>query len=604
MMAYLRWLRTHSIILALVFLYLSFPVVAQSSGGTRYALVIGNAAYGEMGTLKNPINDARDMAASLGRLGFSVDLLTDAELSTMENAVVKLSQRLSGNPDAIGLFYYAGHGLQADGVNYLIPVRTSIPEAAFLKSKALSAQSVLDLMQNASNKLNLVFLDACRDYPSSWSRGSTRGLAVVGNQPPGSVIVYATSAGSTAQDGNGRNGVFTGQLLKNIETEGLDLNTLLDRTALGVLSETNNRQNPAIYKQFFGTVVLKGSALASPVSVKSQPAPATPSFGAISVTPGSLSVTLATAGTVDLLGMTTQMSAGGTLPVNNVAPGSCPITVSYADGKTESQTITIESGKTSEVSFSYRPMPKPPAGMVFIQGGTFSMGSSDRDQKPAHQVTVSSFNMSAKEVTQAEYEAVMGINPSKFKGAPLPVEHVSWFDAINYCNARSVKEGLSPVYTWSGSILSYAKNGTIVTWNRDANGYRLPTEAEWEYAARGGKEGQGYIYAGSVSLDDIGWFKENSGKTTHPAGLKQPNELGLYDMSGNVWEWCWDWYGKYAAGNQTDPSGPSLEIGANSFRVRRGGSFLSTIDCAVTFRYPVAPWLSYTEMGFRVVRNP
>jgi len=231
---------------------------AASGDGPRFALVIGNSQYDSLGALKNPVNDATDMAAALTRLGFDVELLTDAELSDMESAVVRLKNRLSTSAAATGLFFYAGHGVQSNGINYLIPVHTNITDEAFLKSKALASQAVLDLMQDAGNRLNLIFLDACRDNPFAWSRGGSRGLSVVSVQPRGSIVVYATSAGSVALDGDGRNGVFTSELLKHIETRGIDLNTMLDLTAQGVLKATLSRQNPAIYKQYFQTTYLAG----------------------------------------------------------------------------------------------------------------------------------------------------------------------------------------------------------------------------------------------------------------------------------------------------------------------------------------------------------
>jgi formylglycine-generating enzyme required for sulfatase activity len=212
------------------------------------------------------------------------------------------------------------------------------------------------------------------------------------------------------------------------------------------------------------------------------------------------------------------------------------------------------------------PVTPMPANFVRIAGGLFTMGSpaSEVDRysnEVQHQVTISTpFYISKYEVTQKEWIEVMGSNPSYFKGDNQPVEQVSWYDAVAYCNARSVKEGLTPAYTVSG---------TNVTWNRNANGYRLPTEAEWEYAAKGGS-GAGYlIYAGSNSVDSVGWYWDNSGSKTHPVGTKAANGLGLYDMSGNVWEWCWDWFGSYSTSSQTDPLGAS----SGSYRVYRGGSW-------------------------------
>ena len=207
------------------------------------------------------------------------------------------------------------------------------------------------------------------------------------------------------------------------------------------------------------------------------------------------------------------------------------------------------------------------AEMVLMQGGEFTMGSADgkADEKP-HQVEVSPFYIDKYEVTQKEYSELTGQNPSRFQGDEKPVERVRWTDAAFYCNLRSQKEGLKPCYNTE-------------TWECDfsADGYRLPTEAEWEFAARGGNKSKGYTYSGSNVLGDVGWYRENvkigvdevldPDYGTHPVAMKSPNELGLYDMSGNVAEWCQDRYGRYSSDAQTDPTGPET----GTIRVYRGG---------------------------------
>jgi formylglycine-generating enzyme required for sulfatase activity len=231
-------------------------------------------------------------------------------------------------------------------------------------------------------------------------------------------------------------------------------------------------------------------------------------------------------------------------------------------------------------------------GFVRIQGGTFTMGSPASeagryDNEVQHQVTVGSFYMGKYEVTQKEYQALMGTNPSYFKGDNLPVEQVTWYDAVNYCNALSRKEGLTPAYTVSG---------TNVSWNRSANGYRLPTEAEWEYACRAGTTTP---YSSGSSVDGAGWYSSNSASTTQPVGTKQANAWSLYDMHGNVWEWCWDWYGAYPSDAQTDPMGAS----SGSPRVLRGGSW-SDIGRIVRSAYRLSYTPSYriSFLGVRLLR--
>ena len=247
---------------------LCFGLVAQSQSA-RFALVIGNGNYAELGHLANPANDATDMAAALKNLGFDTDLLVDADLDSMEGAVVRLGNKLGSISGSTGFFYYAGHGVQSGGINYLIPSDARIPSESFLRTKALAAQEVLDTMQNSKNGLNIVVLDACRDNPFSWSRSGTRGLTVIGTQPTGSIIVYATSAGSVAQDGTGRNGVFTQELLKNLANPDLEIKEVFNRTGADVQSVTDGKQVPVVYNQFYDKVYLsRGSGKTADLMVK------------------------------------------------------------------------------------------------------------------------------------------------------------------------------------------------------------------------------------------------------------------------------------------------------------------------------------------------
>jgi formylglycine-generating enzyme required for sulfatase activity len=232
--------------------------------------------------------------------------------------------------------------------------------------------------------------------------------------------------------------------------------------------------------------------------------------------------------------------------------------------------------------------------MIFVEGGTFMMGSNDGydDEKPIHEVTVSSFWIGKYQVTQQEWMKVMGSNPSRWKGDRLPVENISWYDAVEYCNKRSIREGLTPCYSGSGDS---------ITCNWNANGYRLPTEAEWEYAARGGLETHGYTYSGSNDIDEVARYSGNkSSSGTKQVGSKLPNELGIYDMSGNVWEWCWDIYGAYPSSHQTNPR----RADSGTYRVLRGGSWGgSAYSCTVSDRhYGNATYSGSDHLGFRVCR--
>jgi formylglycine-generating enzyme required for sulfatase activity len=230
--------------------------------------------------------------------------------------------------------------------------------------------------------------------------------------------------------------------------------------------------------------------------------------------------------------------------------------------------------------------------MVRIEGGTFTMGSPSNeperfsDEGPQHQVTVSAFYMGKYQVTQAEYQSVMGTNPSYFKGSNLPIEKVSWYDAADFCNRLSQSEGLTPVYSGSGSD---------ITCNWNANGYRLPTEAEWEYACRAGTTTP-YSTGNNITTSQANY---NSGSTT-TVGSFAPNPWGLYDMHGNVWEWCWDWYGSYSSGAQNNPHGAV----SGDVRVARGGSWnYSGQYLRSAYRVHYYPSSGLTNFGFRLVRN-
>ncbi len=213
--------------------------------------------------------------------------------------------------------------------------------------------------------------------------------------------------------------------------------------------------------------------------------------------------------------------------------------------------------------------------MVRVEGGTFRMGATAEQgtdaydwEKPVHSVTLSGYYIGKTEVTQALWQAVMGSNPSNFKGADLPVEGVSW----NNC-----QEFIQKLNSHTG------------------RNFRLPTEAEWEFACRGGNNSRGYKYSGSNNLGSVAWYDGNSGNQTHPVGTKAPNELGIYDMSGNVWEWCSDWYAYYTSYSQTNPTGPH----SGSGRVSRGGS-RSARYCRSSFRIDGNPADRDYDLGLRL----
>ncbi|MDR3236182.1 MAG: SUMF1/EgtB/PvdO family nonheme iron enzyme [Prevotellaceae bacterium] len=251
--------------------------------------------------------------------------------------------------------------------------------------------------------------------------------------------------------------------------------------------------------------------------------------------------------------------------VTAVGTGSATITATTADGgKTAVCAVTIDI-----------------IDMVFVEGGSFTMGCTGEQggdcydsESPAHQVTLSGFSIGKYEVTQAQWVAVMGSNPSLHKADNYPVEYVSWNDVQAFITALNTQTGKQ---------------------------YRLPTEAEWEYAARGGAQSKGYKYSGSNNADDVAWFWDNTGGAfVHPVGTKAPNELGIYDMSGNVCEWCSDWFGDYPSEPQTNPTGPS----SGSYPILRGGGYNSFArSVRVPDRNYTTPVGAGSDYGFRLARS-
>ena len=303
----------------------------------------------------------------------------------------------------------------------------------------------------------------------------------------------------------------------------------------------------------------------------------------------------------------------GTTPLTlkNRKAGTYKVTFSAEGYETQTKSVTVTAGKTATCSATLKkkqaqqpvvqqpvqqPVVQQPTTtattsdssqtitvngisfkMVRVEGGTFTMGATpeqgsdaEDDEKPTHKVTLSTYYIGETEVTQALWEAVMGSNPSKFKGENRPVEEVNWDDCKTFISKLNSITGRN---------------------------FRLPTEAEWEYAARGGNKSQGYKYSGSNTFGDVAWYNGSGGSGTHPVKTKSPNELGLYDMSGNVWEWCQDWYGDYSSSSQTNPTGPS----SGSYRVHRGGSsYYDFRFCRVSRRNYFRQGHGYLYIGLRL----
>jgi len=502
----------------------SAEAAAAPQAEHRLALVIGNGAYKE-GPLKNPVNDARDMAAALRGLGFEVILRENAGLAQMEQAVDQFWEGLKKG--GTGLFFYAGHGLQMRGVNYLVPVDARLSVEQDVKVRCLDVNLVLGRMENAGNPLNIIILDACRNNPfaRAW-RNAGQGLAKM-DAPAGTLVAYATAPDSVAADGEGRNGLYTSHLLRHLRTPGIKVEDVLKQVRVGVMNDTGRRQIPWESSSLTGDFYFAGGAgMAAP--------------------------------TVPALAMAGRPSQ----PPDQAAEPKAGDT--WTDPVTGMEFKWVPGG-------DFEMGPGPWAGSVGFLGSNSGTG-----ELPVHTVHVDGFWMGTCEVTQGQWEKVMGDNPSSFQmGDNYPVEMVTWMEAKKFVSRLNAKSSVK---------------------------FRLPREAEWEYAARSGGKPEKFAGGGDADLDRLAWYGRNSGGTPHEVGTKAPNGLGLHDMTGNVCEWvedawAFDGYSKHARSN------PLIAVDSGLGRVVRGGAWGSTPDhCRNAGRRSVS--LKGPMIGLRLVRVP
>ncbi len=442
-------------------------------GRKRIALVIGNSSYASS-PLRNPANDARAMAQTLRRLGFEVDERTDLGIVAMNEAVEKFGSRLHSG--GVGLFYYAGHGMQVHGNNYLIPVDAKISAENEVRYKAVDAGLVLAKMEQAKSDVNIVVLDACRDNPFSRSfRSSNRGLANM-EAPNGTFIAYATAPGKTAADGNGKNGLYTQELVRVLESPGLKLEDVFKRASKGVKEKSGNQQTPWVASNLDGDfwfVPPSSMTDLKPSPVLPQPVQSTP-----------------------------------VAEPQYEPPAPHPVAFDRIE-------------------------------MVNIHGGCFQMGDNFgdgfSDEKPVHGVCVSDFAIGKYEVTVAQFRSFVNATDysteaEKGDGCYVLTEG-DWAKnaSFNWKNPGFSQEDTHPV-----ACVSWNDATTYIRWLSGQSGrkYRLRTEAEWEYAARSG--GKRERYSGGDNVYAVAWYSGNSWSKTQPVGQKQANGLGIYDMSGNV----------------------------------------------------------------------
>jgi formylglycine-generating enzyme required for sulfatase activity len=630
---------------AIILVAAVFACVAMSAGAaTRTALIIGNGAY-KSSPLKNPVNDARDIAGVLKQLGFEVILKTNSDKRSMLNAITQFGKRLL--EAKVGLFFFAGHGMQVRGTNYMIPIGAYVTNETDVEIEGIDVRRILGRMESTSNDINIILLDACRDNPFKRSfRSSSNGLAKM-DSPKGTFMAYATSPGNVAADGRGRNSPFTQHLLRNISEPDLPIEKLLKKVRKGVLAETEDKQMPWQTSSLTGDFYFNPQENMKTVSdlsqstinvttaklyVKTEPENARirilnikpKFFQGIELSPGKyyieaslseyvttrqwFSISPGEQKTIDVVlsrlqeGQEAAVSGQAQSAQNSAKEQEVSLETLLARAKLEKQNqeqkLEQEKKRKDELKRKivlYEDLIKnygdqykdtawkalcsdfplltaglkpgdisalkqaasfymagdvwkdPVSGMefVFVPPGCYQMGSNSggEDEKPVHEVCLDGFWMGKYEVTQAQWQKVMGSNPSKFQsGEDFPVEQVSWNNA---------KKFILKINQHSG------------------NTFKLPTEAQWEYAARSG--GKGHTYAGGNDIDRVAWYSSNSGGKTHRVGTKVPNDLGIYDMSGNVWEWCEDVsdenaYSKHSRNNPVITSG-------GSSRVIRGGSW-------------------------------
>ena len=580
------------LVLPLLVLLLISPAHAA-----RLALVVGNADYADS-PLKNPVNDARAMHAKLASLGFEVTPVENLRRRDIGRTVNGFASRIRPGDEVV--VFYAGHGLQVRGINYLPAVDADIQSEEDVPLNSLNLNTLLERMDDAKAGVKLLFLDACRNNPYARSfRSSARGLARVQDAPSGTLMHFATRPGSVAADGSGKNGLYTTELLRHIDQPGTPIEQMLKRVAAAVERESKGQQEPWVEGSLKGDFYFKPGSGVQVASVAPVPT-GLPVVAAQQADPEQEVWQAAkAANTVAAYdAYLAEYPRGKFASAARIARGA--LVAAGNGGGAGAATLANQSAVQASTASSQPAQPGQSfrdcaqahcPELVVIPAGSFVMGSNDDDiEKPPHSVSVRSFALGKYEVTQGQWRAVMGSNPSRFSdcGDNCPVENVSWDDIQQYLAKLNQMTGMK---------------------------YRLASEAEWEYAARAGCSTA--FNVGGQCRDKIEASEANfDGNYTYNGSTKgvyreKPiqvgsfgaNNWGLHDMHGNVWEWVEDvWHDNYA-GAPTD--GSAWKSGGNSsHRVVRGGSWNGNpVNLRSAFRGRYSPDDRFNFNGFRIART-
>ncbi len=546
----------------------------------RVALLVGNSQYQHESVLANPVNDVRLLAKVLraAPLNFKVEVLENQDRREMDLAIKRFVRESTGADTA--LLYYAGHGAQPTkgGRSYLLPVNAKAVDDDSLEADGILAESIASQLEQLANpaKLRLVVLDACRNTRlTSSSRSSVRGLAPPARTDSYTLIAYSTDANSVAQDGvGGVNSPYAKALAQHLPRVAQEpVRVIFEDTAKDVRTATRQAQAPRTYGDLESRVGLDGVQVASLRVERNTVVDSGPSVAQIEAQAWEAARRANTIAAYNAyLREYPNGSYAGAARVALASLEPAPVPQPRpVEPPRPAQTVQPAQASAGQTIKDCVDCPE----LVVVPAGTFQMGSNEIDSaKPVHSVSVKSFAIGKYEVTQGQWMSVMGSNPSNFKvcGGNCPVENVSWDDIQFFIYKLHQKTGQN---------------------------YRLPTEAEWEYACRGGKQ---QTYCGSEEINAVGWYDKSSGDMTHPVGRKAANGFGLYDMSGNVWEWVQDgWHNNYQ-GAPTD--GREWTAGGRSARVLRGGSWsYGATDARAANRSSISPGDRYYSNGFRLART-